>query len=260
MLVFLIGLILFLGVHSVRIVADDWRSARIAQWGEGAWKGLYSVASLAGLVLLVWGYGQTRATPIDLWQPPVFTRHLASLLTLPAFILLAAPDGARREALGLCTSACQRQSRRRDALRELSALGGCLVQRSAQARPRYAFCGCSPRSACLQRGTARKRFAFRPRQSPGLECSAAGARRTTTCKPLHNRPHRSGRNPGLGGFPSRLAREPHWREPSGTLVRVLRGVKWRTSGGASARIFSGEAFSVFPKPRPTAVCKGQGSR
>lgn len=90
MLVFLIGLILFLGVHSVRIVADDWRSARIAQWGEGAWKGLYSVASLAGLVLLVWGYGQTRATPIDLWQPPVFTRHLASLLTLPAFILLAA--------------------------------------------------------------------------------------------------------------------------------------------------------------------------
>jgi uncharacterized membrane protein len=90
MLVFLIGLILFLGVHSVRIVADDWRSARIAQWGEGAWKGLYSVVSLVGLVLLVWGYGQTRAAPIDLWQPPVFTRHLASLLTLPAFVLLAA--------------------------------------------------------------------------------------------------------------------------------------------------------------------------
>ena len=90
MLVFLIGLILFLGVHSVRIVADDWRSARIAQWGEGAWKGLYSVVSLVGLVLLVWGYGQTRTAPLDLWQPPVFTRHLASLLTLPAFILLAA--------------------------------------------------------------------------------------------------------------------------------------------------------------------------
>ena len=90
MLVFLIGLILFLGAHSVRIVADDWRSARIAQWGEGAWKGLYSVVSIIGLVLLVWGYGQTRTAPIDLWQPPMFTRHLASLLTLPAFILLAA--------------------------------------------------------------------------------------------------------------------------------------------------------------------------
>lgn len=90
MLVFLIGLILFLGVHSVRIVADDWRSARIAQWGEGAWKGLYSVVSLVGLVLLVWGYGQTRAAPIDLWQPPVFTRHLASLLMLVSFILMAA--------------------------------------------------------------------------------------------------------------------------------------------------------------------------
>jgi uncharacterized membrane protein len=90
MLVFLIGLVLFLGVHSVRIVADDWRSARIARLGEGAWKGLYSLASLLGLVLLVWGYGQTRAAPIDLWQPPLFTRHLASLLTLPAFVLMAA--------------------------------------------------------------------------------------------------------------------------------------------------------------------------
>ena len=90
MLVFLIGLILFLGAHSSRIVAADWRGARIAQMGEGAWKGLYTLVSLVGLVLLAWGYGQTRATPIDLWQPPIFMRHIASLLTLPAFVLLAA--------------------------------------------------------------------------------------------------------------------------------------------------------------------------
>lgn len=90
MLVFLIGLILFLGAHSSRIVADDWRGARIAQMGEGAWKGLYTLVSLVGLVLLAWGYGQTRATPIDLWQPPIFMRHIASLLTLPAFVLMAA--------------------------------------------------------------------------------------------------------------------------------------------------------------------------
>ena len=90
MLILVAGLLIFLGLHSVRIFADDWRTARLAQWGESRWKGLYSLVSIAGFVLLVWGYGLARATPIDLWQPPVFTRHLASLLTLPAFVLLAA--------------------------------------------------------------------------------------------------------------------------------------------------------------------------
>ncbi|HRA79095.1 MAG TPA: NnrU family protein [Burkholderiaceae bacterium] len=85
-----IGLILFLGAHSVRIVADDWRSARVAAMGEGAWKGVYSLVSLAGLVLIVWGYGLSRAAPVDLWQPPVWTRHAASLFTLLSFILIAA--------------------------------------------------------------------------------------------------------------------------------------------------------------------------
>ena len=51
---------------------------------------MYSLLSIAGFVLLIWGYGLSRAAPVDLWQPPVFTRHLASLLTLPAFVLLAA--------------------------------------------------------------------------------------------------------------------------------------------------------------------------
>ncbi len=90
MLVLIAGLVIFLGLHSVRIVAEDWRSARIAQWGEGRWKGFYSLASVVGFALIVWGYGLARATPVDLWQPPAFTRHLASLLTLPAFVLLSA--------------------------------------------------------------------------------------------------------------------------------------------------------------------------
>jgi uncharacterized membrane protein len=51
---------------------------------------VYSLLSIAGFVLLIWGYGLSRAAPVDIWQPPVFTRHLASLLTLPAFVLLAA--------------------------------------------------------------------------------------------------------------------------------------------------------------------------
>lgn len=71
MTVLVIGLALFLGVHSVRLFADDWRSARVTAMGEGAWKGLYSLVSLAGLALIVWGYGMTRTAPVDLWHPPV---------------------------------------------------------------------------------------------------------------------------------------------------------------------------------------------
>jgi uncharacterized membrane protein len=90
MVVLVIGLVIFLGLHSVRIVADDWRSAQIARLGEGPWKGLYSLVAAVGLALIVWGYGLARTAPVDLWSPPLWTRHLASLLTLPAFVLLAA--------------------------------------------------------------------------------------------------------------------------------------------------------------------------
>lgn len=86
----IVGLVLFLGVHSVRIVADGWRSQMLARLGEGAWKGLYSVLSLAGLVLVAWGYGLARQEPVVLWNPPVAMRHAASLMTLVAFILLLA--------------------------------------------------------------------------------------------------------------------------------------------------------------------------
>lgn len=90
MIVMVLGLVLFLGAHSVRVFADDWRTAQIAARGEGAWKGVYSLLSLAGLVLIVYGYGLTRQAPVDLWSPPIWTRHVAALLTIPAFVLLAA--------------------------------------------------------------------------------------------------------------------------------------------------------------------------
>ena len=61
MTVLILGLILFLGVHSVRIFAEGWRTAQIAQRGEGAWKGLYSLASIVGFGLILWGYGLARA-------------------------------------------------------------------------------------------------------------------------------------------------------------------------------------------------------
>ena len=86
----ILGLLLFLGVHSVRIFADGWRSRTIARLGEGPWKGLYTLLSLAGLALIVWGFGQARATPIVLWASPVWARHLAALLMLVSLVLLAA--------------------------------------------------------------------------------------------------------------------------------------------------------------------------
>jgi uncharacterized membrane protein len=74
----------------VRIFADGWRTRQLARLGEGKWKGLYSVVSAVGLVLIVWGYGLARAEPTVLWMPPLWTRHVAALLTVPAFILIVA--------------------------------------------------------------------------------------------------------------------------------------------------------------------------
>jgi len=90
MVILLFGLILFLGVHSVRIGADSWRTAQIGRVGEGKWKGIYSLVSLAGFFLIVWGYGQARLDPLVLWSPPVWTRHVAAPLTFVAFVLIAA--------------------------------------------------------------------------------------------------------------------------------------------------------------------------
>lgn len=90
MAILILGLALFLGVHSVRIVAGRWRQAQIARMGEKSWKLGFSRLSAVGLGLIVWGYGLARATPVVLWNPPAGMRHLAGLLTLIAFVFLAA--------------------------------------------------------------------------------------------------------------------------------------------------------------------------
>lgn len=90
MAMLILGLVLFLGVHSVRVFAEGTRTRFIARRGENAWKGLYTALSIVGFVLLIWGYGLARQQPIVLWTPPTWTRHLAALLTLPAFVLLVA--------------------------------------------------------------------------------------------------------------------------------------------------------------------------
>ena len=83
------GLVLFLGAHSIRIFADDWRARQIARLGLNGWKGLYSLVSLAGIVLVSVGFG--RAGPQEaLWQPPAFMPHITAALVLIAFVLVIA--------------------------------------------------------------------------------------------------------------------------------------------------------------------------
>jgi uncharacterized membrane protein len=90
MIALILGLVLFLGVHSARVVAEGPRRDFIARRGVGPWKGLYTLVSLAGFVLLVWGYGLARHQPVALWSVPPGLRHVASLLVLVSFVLLAA--------------------------------------------------------------------------------------------------------------------------------------------------------------------------
>lgn len=90
MILLLIGLLVFLGIHSTRMLADDKRSALIDSKGDGLYKVGYSLLSLLGLVLLIVGYGQSRLSADFIWHPPVFMAHIASLLMLISFVLLAA--------------------------------------------------------------------------------------------------------------------------------------------------------------------------
>jgi len=85
-----IGLLLFLGIHSISIVAEDFRD-RMAARSEIGWKAVYSIVAIVGAVLIVRGYADARLDPTVLYTTPVWLRHLASLLLLPVFVLFFAP-------------------------------------------------------------------------------------------------------------------------------------------------------------------------
>src|ERR1700760_1366007 len=90
LLVMIVGLILFLGVHTLT-TPRGLRAQCIAAMGEGGYKIGYAVASFAGLALIVWGFAHYRAEGmIPVWSPPTFLRHLDVALMLPAVILIAA--------------------------------------------------------------------------------------------------------------------------------------------------------------------------
>ena len=90
LLVMILGLMLFFGVHTLT-TQRDLRARFIASMGEGGYKIFYSLASLAGLALIAWGFGAYRATGwIDVWYPPKAFKHITLALMLPAVILVVA--------------------------------------------------------------------------------------------------------------------------------------------------------------------------
>lgn len=83
-----LGLIMFLGMHSIRIVAPEWHDRMEVQLGEGPWKALYSFVSLVGLLLVIWGYDLARPLVPVLYTPPVWMKHVTGFLMIFAFVAL----------------------------------------------------------------------------------------------------------------------------------------------------------------------------
>jgi uncharacterized membrane protein len=95
------GLVLFLGVHTLTTLREP-RTALIGRIGEGPYKGLYSLVSAAGLVLIVWGFGRYRADGyIQVWDPPFGLRHVTLLLMWFSFVALVAANAPAGKIKGM---------------------------------------------------------------------------------------------------------------------------------------------------------------
>ncbi|MBX2838961.1 MAG: NnrU family protein [Gammaproteobacteria bacterium] len=90
MFILVTGLVLFLGIHSVKVVAPQWRDAKISAWGESSYKSRYAIISVAGLLLIIVGFIRSRYVPDLLWNPPGFMNHVTALISWVSFCLFAA--------------------------------------------------------------------------------------------------------------------------------------------------------------------------
>lgn len=103
MLWLLIGLIVFIGIHSISIFKPSWRTQMIESKGEGTYLMLYTLISIIGLALIIWGYGQTRVDAHFVWNPPRGLFSVTIILSLIAFVFLAAvnvPNNHFKKAVG----------------------------------------------------------------------------------------------------------------------------------------------------------------
>jgi len=90
LLVLILGLALFIVPH-VFVTRREARAVAVARFGEGPYKGVFSLVSIVGVILIAWGFASYRASGwIDVWSPPTWTRHLAALLVWPAIVFLVA--------------------------------------------------------------------------------------------------------------------------------------------------------------------------
>jgi uncharacterized membrane protein len=87
---FLTGLLIFLGIHSISIINESWRDRMVNKIGEWPWKGVYSLAAIFGFILMIWGYGAVRYDTVVLYTPPEWQQYISLLLLLPVFPLLIA--------------------------------------------------------------------------------------------------------------------------------------------------------------------------
>lgn len=86
----ILGIFLFLGIHSISIFALGVRN-QLAARSEIGWKAVYAIISLIGMMLIVQGYAQARLNPTYLYVTPLWLRHLSALLMSPVFVLFVAP-------------------------------------------------------------------------------------------------------------------------------------------------------------------------
>jgi uncharacterized membrane protein len=88
--ILVLGLVIFIGTHSFVSLRGE-REKLVARIGEGRYKGLFSLASILGVVLIVYGFALHRRTGFTvLWYPPDFLRHLNDALMWPAFVFFVA--------------------------------------------------------------------------------------------------------------------------------------------------------------------------
>lgn len=95
MTILILGLVVFLGIHSVRMLAGPFRDAQVAA-NPKRWKGLYTLVSFVGLGLIIWGWILARPMAPQLYDPPTWGRHATLALVWIAFVLMPtanAPTG-----------------------------------------------------------------------------------------------------------------------------------------------------------------------
>ena len=166
MTILVLGLVIFLGLHSTRIVSESGRERAIARIGEGPWKGIYSLVSVIGFVLIIWGFARARYDASQLWTPPPGARHVTMLLMLIALILLAGFFFKRSHIAVKNPSS--------------DAVGGAGVERGPSLRQRLG-CGSGPVRRLPRLVGCRSRELIRPRPAERNRLSrAAGSGATAS--------------------------------------------------------------------------------